>query len=166
MRNTGLASKSTERQTSPAKRGKRRIARRCPAFAQIKPAKINPSLFGRLLGTLEGADHVDLVEGTIGGEVDDKRKAKGKHHGKHVAQRLDFDVKVQRRHLQNVRKTLGQQAAQRHAQRSANRREDQRLLVDVMVHLTATEAQHLNGRQLALALGDIRVGQRKHHHKR
>lgn len=62
----------------------------------------------RLLGTLEGADHVDLVEGTIGSEVDDKRKAKGKHHGKHVAQRLDFDVKVQRRHLQNVRKTLGQ----------------------------------------------------------
>ena len=48
MRNTGLASKSTERQTSPAKRGKRRIARRCPAFAQIKPAKINLSLFGRL----------------------------------------------------------------------------------------------------------------------
>ena len=39
----------------------------------------------RLLGTLEGADHVDLVEGTIGGEVDDKRKAKGKHHGEHVA---------------------------------------------------------------------------------
>lgn len=65
----------------------------------------------RLLGTLEGADHVDLVEGTIGSEVDDNRKAKGKHHGKHVAQRLDFDVKVQRRHLQDVRKTLGQQAA-------------------------------------------------------
>ena len=39
----------------------------------------------RLLGTLEGADHVDLVEGTIGGEVDDKRKAKRKHHGEHVA---------------------------------------------------------------------------------
>ena len=39
----------------------------------------------RLLGTLEGADHVDLVEGTIGSEVDDKRKAKGKHHGEHVA---------------------------------------------------------------------------------
>ena len=38
-----------------------------------------------LLGAFEGADHVDLVEGTIGGEVDDKRKAKGKHHGKHVA---------------------------------------------------------------------------------
>ena len=57
----------------------------CPAFAQIKPAKINLSLFGRLLGALEGADHVDLVEGTIGGEVDDKRKAKGKHHGEHVA---------------------------------------------------------------------------------
>ena len=85
MRNTGLASKSTERQTSPAKRGKRRIARRCPAFGQVKPAKINLSLFGRLLGTLEGADHVDLVEGTIGSEVDDKRKAKGKHHGEHVA---------------------------------------------------------------------------------
>ena len=57
----------------------------CPAFDQIKPAKINLSLFGRLLGALEGADHVDLVEGTIGGEVDDKRKAKGKHHGEHVA---------------------------------------------------------------------------------
>ena len=80
MRNTGLASKSTERQTSPAKRGKRRAARRCPAFAQIKPAKINLSLFGRLLSALEGPDHVDLVEGTIGGEVDDKRKAKGQQH--------------------------------------------------------------------------------------
>ena len=57
----------------------------CPAFAQIKPAKINLSLFGRLLGALEGADHVNLVEGTVGGEVDDKRKAKGKHHGEHVA---------------------------------------------------------------------------------
>ena len=57
----------------------------CPAFAQIKPAKINLSLFGRLLGALEGADHVNLVEGTISGEVDDKRKAKGKHHGEHVA---------------------------------------------------------------------------------
>ena len=57
----------------------------CPAFAQIKPAKINLSLFGRLLGTLEGTDHVNLVEGTVGGEVDDKRKAKGKHHGEHVA---------------------------------------------------------------------------------
>ena len=65
----------------------------------------------RLLGTLEGADHVDLVEGTIGGEVDDKRKAKGKHHGEHVAQRLDLNIKIQRRHLQDVRKTLGQQAA-------------------------------------------------------
>ena len=67
----------------------------CPAFAQIKPAKINLSLFGRLLGALEGADHVDLIEGAIGSEVDDDRKAKGKHHGKHAAQRLDFDVKVQ-----------------------------------------------------------------------
>ena len=57
----------------------------CPAFAQIKPAKINLSLFGRLLGALEGADHVNLVEGTVGGEVDDKSKAKGKHHGEHVA---------------------------------------------------------------------------------
>lgn len=65
----------------------------------------------RLLGALEGADHVDLVEGTIGGEVDDKRKAKGKHHGEHVAQRLDLNVKVQRRHLQDVGKALGQQAA-------------------------------------------------------
>ena len=57
----------------------------CPAFAQIKPAKINLSLFGRLLGALEGADHVDLVERSVGGEVDDKRKAKGKHHGEYVA---------------------------------------------------------------------------------
>ena len=65
------------------------------AFAPIKPAKINLSLFGRLLGALEGADHVDLIEGAIGSEVDDDRKAEGKHHGKHVAQRLDFDVKVQ-----------------------------------------------------------------------
>ena len=65
----------------------------------------------RLLGALEGADHVDPIEGAIGSEVDDKRKAKGKHHGEHEAQRLDFNVKVQRRHLQNVRKTLGQQAA-------------------------------------------------------
>ena len=53
----------------------------CPAFAQIKPAKINLSLFGRLLGALEGTDHVNLVEGTVGGEVDDKRKAKGQKHG-------------------------------------------------------------------------------------
>ena len=65
----------------------------------------------RLLGTLEGADHVDLVEGTIGSEADDKRKAKGKHHGEHVAQRLDLNVKVQRWHLQDVGKALGQQAA-------------------------------------------------------
>lgn len=65
----------------------------------------------RLLGALEGTDHVDLVEGTIGGEVDDKRKAKGKHHGEHVAQRLDLNVKVQRWHLQDVGKALGQQAA-------------------------------------------------------
>ena len=57
----------------------------CPALAQIKPAKINLSLFGRLLGALEGTDHVNLVEGTVGGKVDDKRKAKGKHHGEHVA---------------------------------------------------------------------------------
>ena len=35
-----------------------------------------------------------------------------------------------------------------------------------MVHLATAEAQHLNGRQLALALGDIRVGQCKHNHKR
>jgi hypothetical protein len=35
----------------------------------------------RLLGALEGADHVDPIEGTIGGEVDDKRKAKGQQHG-------------------------------------------------------------------------------------
>ena len=35
-----------------------------------------------------------------------------------------------------------------------------------MVHLATAEAQHLDGRQLAFALGDIRVGQRKHHHKR
>ena len=34
----------------------------------------------RLLGTFESADHVDLVEGTIGSEVDDKRKAKGQQH--------------------------------------------------------------------------------------
>ena len=81
MRNTGLASKSTERQTSPVRRGKRRVARRCPAFAQIKPAKIYLSLFGRLLGALEGADHVDLVERSISGKVDDKRKGKGQQHG-------------------------------------------------------------------------------------
>ena len=53
----------------------------CPAFAQITPAKINLSLFGRLLGALKGTDHVNLVEGTVGGEVDDKRKAKGQQHG-------------------------------------------------------------------------------------
>ena len=57
----------------------------CPAFDQIKPAKINLSLFGRLLGALEGADHVDLVERLVGDEVDDKRKDKGKHYGEHVA---------------------------------------------------------------------------------
>lgn len=39
----------------------------------------------RLLGALEGTDHVDLIEGAIGSEVDDKRKAKGKHHGEHEA---------------------------------------------------------------------------------
>lgn len=61
----------------------------------------------RLLGALEGADHIDLVEGTIGGEVDDKRKDKGKHYGEHITQRLDLNVKVERRHLQNVRKALG-----------------------------------------------------------
>ena len=77
---------------------------------------LEPESQVRLLGALEGTDHVDLIEGAIGSEVDDDRKAEGKHHGKHVAQRLDLDVKVQRRHLQNVRKTLGQQAAQRHAQ--------------------------------------------------
>ena len=70
-------------------------AARLPAIREVKPTKINLSLFGRLLGALEGADHVDLIEGAIGSEVDDDRKAEGKHHGKHVAQRLDFDVKVQ-----------------------------------------------------------------------
>lgn len=39
----------------------------------------------RLLGALEGTDHVNLVEGSVGGEVDDKRKAKRKHHSEHVA---------------------------------------------------------------------------------
>ena len=39
----------------------------------------------RLLGALEGADHVDLIESSVGGEVDDDRKAKGKQHGEHVA---------------------------------------------------------------------------------
>ena len=67
----------------------------CSAFAQIKPAKINLSLFGRLLGALEGTDHVDLVERSVGGEVDDKRKSKGQYHSEHVAQRLDLNVKVQ-----------------------------------------------------------------------
>ena len=67
----------------------------CLAFAQIKPAKINLSLFGRLLGAFEGTDHVDLVESSVGGEVDDNRKAEGKYHGKHVAQWLDLNVKVQ-----------------------------------------------------------------------
>ena len=57
---------------------------------------LEPESRSRLLGALEGADHVDLIEGAIGSEVDDNRKAEGKHHGKHVAQRLDFDVKVQR----------------------------------------------------------------------
>ena len=56
-------------------------SRHSPTFAQIKPAKINLSLFGRLLGALEGADHVDLVERSIGGKVDDKRKGKGQQHG-------------------------------------------------------------------------------------
>lgn len=46
---------------------------------------LEPESRSRLLGALEGADHVDLVEGAIGSEVDDKRKAKGKHHGEHVA---------------------------------------------------------------------------------
>ena len=85
MRNTGLASKSTERQTSPAKRGKRRATYRLPGVCPDKTCQNKPVFFGRLLGTLEGADHVDLIEGTIGSEVDDKRKAKGKHHGEHVA---------------------------------------------------------------------------------
>ena len=110
---------------------------------QIKPAKINLSLFGGLLGALEGADHVDLIEGAIGSEVDDKCKAKGKYHGEHVAQRFDLDVKVQRRHLQNVGKALGQQAAQRYAQCGSNRCKNQRLLVDVMVHLATAKASTL-----------------------
>lgn len=46
---------------------------------------LEPESRSRLLGALEGADHVDLVESAIGSEVDDKRKAKGKHHGEHVA---------------------------------------------------------------------------------
>ena len=106
----------------------------------------------RLLGALEGADHVDLVERSVGDEVDDKRKDKGKHYGEHITQRLDLNVKVERRHLQNVRKALGQQATQWNAQRGTNRRQNQRLLVDVVVHLAATEAQHLDGCQFALAL--------------
>jgi len=35
-----------------------------------------------------------------------------------------------------------------------------------MVHLATTEAQHLNSRQLAFALRDVGVRQRKYHHKR
>ena len=35
-----------------------------------------------------------------------------------------------------------------------------------MVHLATAEAQHLDGRQLAFALRNIRIRQRKHHHKR
>lgn len=61
----------------------------------------------RLLGALEGADHVDPIEGAIGSEVDDKRKDKGKHYGEHITQQLNLNVKVERRHLQNVRKALG-----------------------------------------------------------
>ena len=83
-----------------------------------------PESQNRLLGALESADHVDLVERSVGGKVDDDRKAEGKHHGKHVAQRLDLNVKVQRRHLQDVRKALGQRTAQRHAQRGTDCRED------------------------------------------
>lgn len=47
----------------------------------------------RLLGALEGADHVDLVERSVGDEVDDKRKDKGKHYGEHITQRLDSTSK-------------------------------------------------------------------------
>ena len=61
----------------------------------------------RLLGALEGADHVDPIEGAIGSEVNDKRKDKGKHYGEHITQQLNLNVKVERRHLQNVRKALG-----------------------------------------------------------
>lgn len=58
-------------------------------------SSLEPESRNRLLGALEGADHVNLIERSVGGEVDDDCKAEGKHHGKHVAQRLDFDVKVQ-----------------------------------------------------------------------
>ena len=52
-------------------------------------------------------------------------KDKGKHYGEHITQRLDLNVKVERRHLQNVRKALGQQATQWNAQRGTNRRQNQ-----------------------------------------
>ena len=39
----------------------------------------------RLLGALEGTDHVDLVESSVGGEVNDNRKGKGQQNGQHVA---------------------------------------------------------------------------------
>ena len=68
---------------------------------------LEPESQVRLLGALEGADHVDLVERSVSGEVDDDRERKSQHHGKHVAQRFDLNVKVQRRHLQDVRKALG-----------------------------------------------------------
>ena len=58
-------------------------------------SSLEPESRNRLLGALEGADHVDLVERSVGGEVDDKRKGKGQQNGQHVAQRLDLNVKVQ-----------------------------------------------------------------------
>ena len=58
-------------------------------------SSLEPESRNSLLGALEGADHVNLIERSVGGEVDDDRKAEGKHHGKHVAQRLDLNVKVQ-----------------------------------------------------------------------
>ena len=57
----------------------------CKNAVVVRYSSLRLESQGRLLGAFEGADHVDLVEGTIGGEVDDKRKAKGKHHGEHVA---------------------------------------------------------------------------------
>lgn len=57
----------------------------CNKAAVTRHSSLQFESQNRLLCALEGTDHVDPIEGTIGGEVDDKRKAKGKHHGKHVA---------------------------------------------------------------------------------
>ena len=118
-----------------------------------------------LFHTLKGINHINMIQGLVGHEVDDQREAERDQRCDGVADGLDIDGKMDRGHVEHIGQAAAQGTADRQTQQDADKGENECFLIYIEVNLLVIEAKHLHGGQLPRPLRYIGRGQGKQHDK-